>query len=42
MRAKKAGKLANLRENLDALRDRGGFRLSQTIYVRALREVGEL
>lgn len=40
--AKKAGKLVNLRENLDALRDFGGFRLSQTIYERALGEVGEL
>ena len=40
--AKRTGLLAtSLREQLDALRDQGRFRLSQTVYAEALRAVGE-
>jgi predicted nucleic acid-binding protein len=40
--AKKAAKLMTLKEQLDALREHGKFRMSQAIYERALREAGEL
>jgi len=41
--ARRSGFLAtSLREQLDALRDQGDFRLSQTVYNEALRAVGEL
>jgi len=40
--ARRKGYLAtSLREQLDALRDQGDFRLSQTVYDEALRAVGE-
>lgn len=40
--ARKVGKLMTLKEQLDALRERGKFRISEAIYERALHEVGEL
>ena len=40
--AKKVGKVESLKEQLDALRDHGNFRFSQTIYESALQEVGEI
>jgi hypothetical protein len=40
--ARKVGKLMKLKEQLDALREPGKFRISQAIYERALHEVGEL
>ena len=40
--AKKVGKLMTLKDELEGLRDHGKFRISQAIYERALREVGEL
>jgi predicted nucleic acid-binding protein len=39
--ARKVGKLMSLKEQLDALREQGKFRISQAIYERALHEVGE-
>lgn len=39
--AKRAGKLISLREALDVLQTQAKFRISQTVYERALREVGE-
>ena len=39
--AKRAGLVANLQERLDALRTVGRFRLSQSVYERALAAVGE-
>lgn len=39
--ARKAGKIENLREHLDALHSRGKFRFSNNLYERALREGGE-
>ena len=38
---KKTGKLVSLREQLDALRFQGKFRISQRLYDRVLREAGE-
>lgn len=38
---KQAGKLVSLREQLDALRFQGKFRISQRLYERVLREAGE-
>lgn len=40
--AKRQGIIANLQEQLDALRTVGKFRLSQQVYNEALRQVGEL
>lgn len=40
--AKRQGVIANLQEQLDALRTVGKFRLSQQVYNEALRQVGEL
>ena len=40
--AKRAGLIASLREQLDALRNRAKFRLSQLVYEEALRAVGEI
>jgi uncharacterized protein len=40
--AKKVGKLESLKEELNALRGHGRFRIGREIYERALREVGEL
>jgi predicted nucleic acid-binding protein len=40
--AKKAGKLQSLKEELNALRHHGRFRIGQAILERALREVDEL
>jgi predicted nucleic acid-binding protein len=39
--AKQGGKIASLRENLDKLKNMAKFRISQTLYDRALGEVGE-
>lgn len=39
--ARRTGAIPNLQRALDALRDRGGFRISQQLYERALNEVGE-
>lgn len=39
--ARQQGLIQNLREELQTLQERGGFRLSQEIYLAALREVGE-
>jgi predicted nucleic acid-binding protein len=39
--ARRAGKISRLREALDALQTKAKFRLSPTLYERALREVGE-
>lgn len=39
--AKQTGRLVSLREQLEALQSRGKFRLSQSLYERALREAGE-
>lgn len=39
--AKQSGKLSSLQVALDELRERGKFRISQKLYERALREVGE-
>lgn len=39
--AKQSGRVSNLREVLDKLQAEGNFRMSQTLYERALREVGE-
>lgn len=40
--AKKVGKLQSLKEELNALRHHGRFRIGQAIFERALREVDEL
>lgn len=40
--AKQNGKLSSLRDSLDKLQDKGGFRISQNLYIHVLREVGEL
>lgn len=40
--ARKVGKVMTLKEQLDALREYGKFRISQALYERALHEVGEL
>jgi len=40
--AKRVGMIASLREQLDALRSVGKFRLSQSVYEQALRAVGEV
>jgi predicted nucleic acid-binding protein len=42
MWAKKVGKLQSLKEELNALRHHGRFRIGQAIFERALREVDEL
>jgi len=39
--ARRVGKLASLRQALDALQTRAKFRISRTLYERALSEVGE-
>jgi len=39
--AKRAGIIDNLRSQLDALQQQGGFRLSRTLYLEALAAVGE-
>lgn len=39
--AKRAGIIANLRSQLDALQQEGGFRLSRALYLEALAAVGE-
>ena len=39
--AKRAGLIANLRQQLDVLQTQGRFRLSQSVYEEALRTVGE-
>lgn len=39
--AKRAGLVANLQEHLDALQTQGKFRLSQSVYERALRAASE-
>jgi len=39
--AKRAGLVANLQEQLDALQTQGKFRLSQSVYERALRAASE-
>jgi predicted nucleic acid-binding protein len=41
IRAKQDGKLASLRQELDALRDECGFRMADHLYQRALQAVGE-
>ena len=38
---KQTGKLVSLREQLDAMRSQGKFRISQRLYDRVLREAGE-
>ena len=38
---KKTGRLVSLREQLDAMRFQGKFRISQRLYDRVLREAGE-
>lgn len=40
--AKRAGIVANLREQLDALHTQGSFRLSHSVYEEALRAAGEV
>ncbi len=40
--ARRQGVIANLQEQLDALRNLAKFRLSQQVYDEALRQVGEL
>ena len=39
--ARREGLIPNLREFLQVLQERGGFRLSREIYLTALRQVGE-
>ncbi len=39
--AKRAGIIGDLRSQLDALQQQGGFRLSRTLYLEALAAVGE-
>ncbi len=39
--ARRNGLIANLRLELDALRERGKFRVSESLYAAALRAVGE-
>jgi predicted nucleic acid-binding protein len=39
--ARRAGEIASLREALDELQARAKFRISRSLYERALREVGE-
>lgn len=39
--AKRAGIIDDLRSQLDALQQQGGFRLSRTLYLEALTAVGE-
>jgi predicted nucleic acid-binding protein len=39
--ARRSGLIGSLREQLDALRRQGRFRISQTLYAVALRAVGE-
>lgn len=39
--AKRAGLIASLRPQLDALQQQGGFRLSRSLYLEALAAVGE-
>lgn len=39
--AKREGKIASLREQLDALQNQGKFRISQRLYSRVLQEAGE-
>ncbi len=39
--ARRAGLIASLRSELDALRQRGKFRVSDSLYLAALRAVGE-
>jgi hypothetical protein len=41
MWAKRSGRVDNLRTLLDALQTQGSFRISRTLYDRALWEVGE-
>lgn len=40
--AKRVGKVQSLKEELNALRHQGRFRIGRRIFDRALREVGEL
>ncbi len=41
MRAKREGKIASLRSELDRLRSKGGFWIAEELYQRSLRAVGE-
>jgi len=41
LRAKLEGRISSLRSDLDRLRTEAGFRLSDVIYRRILREAGE-